>query len=779
MMHRIHSSGSPALGAVSALWLAFIPAFIAGAANAESDGLQAQSDPAGRADTAAAEMTGDDDAPGARLDRVTVTASKREESLEDVPISMTVIDQDMLRQGRGRTLADMQQLVPNFSFDEAGTAVITIRGVGGGGRNIGFDPRAGVYLDGVYIGQSQSLGMPLFDIEQVEVLRGPQGHLFGRNTISGAVNITTRAPAAQPEARVRLVAGNESTYEAYADASGPLSDRITGKLAIAAETRDGHTRNLFDGRELEDLDRISLRGQLSFNPTDRLAASLYLDYTDIEQTALLGQPVTDLFDTPFENSLNPSGLLPPRRVDFNTTPFTNNELYGGSLNLEYAFDSGHRLTGISGFRKVEQQRQNDTDYSANDLMRINFDDEFEQWSQEIRLISPDHGRLRYLVGVYLLNEDADTNRRATIGQDVLALVPLPPGAPVPFAPFGPAFGLAPGAVAPAVANVETENYAVFASFDLDLLDRLTLSAGLRFTREEKSIVFDLDGRQSGGLQIGNLDGFRDSRSDNELDPTVSLTFALTDTTNVYARYAQGFKSGGWNVDFLNVAQVATGFGFDTETVDSYELGIKGVSPSGRLRFDLAGFYNEFDDFQVFQFVPLGGGAAVLQLRNAAKVETIGLDGSLTWQPTPDLRLTGNFGYVDAEFKRFPGGGPGGADLSGNELAAPDLTAAAIAEYTLPAMLLAGQWSLYAEYSYRDSFFSGASNDPTFERIDSRNLVNARLEYRHRAQRFAASLWARNLFDNNFLNTRGRDFLGNQFVQYGEPRSYGVELIHHF
>lgn len=709
------------------------------------------------------------------LDRIIVTASKRSQTLEDVPISMTVVDRDMLEKGRGRTLQDMQQLVPNFSLDRAGTAVLTIRGVGGGGRNIGFDPRAGVYLDGVYIGQAQSLGMPLFDIEQVEVLRGPQGYLFGRNTVSGAVNITTQPPARMLESSVRLVAGNDSTYEGYAIISGPISDRARGKVAVSYETRDGYSRNLFNGDELDDLERASMRGQISLDLTPRLTASLYLDYTDTEEDNVLGQPVTDFFDTPFEDSLNPDGRLPPRRVDFNTTPFINNELYGANLNLEYGFADGHSLTGISAYRGVEQQRQNDTDYSANDLLRINFDDEFDQFSQEIRFASPETGRLRYLAGLYFLHEDADTNRRATIGQDTSALVPLPPGAPVPFAPFGAAFGLAPGAIVPALANVETDNFSVFGSLEYDLLEALTLNVGARYTHEEKDLLFNLDGSQSGGFQIGNLDNFRDDRSENEIDPTVSLTWAVTDEVNIYAKYAQGFKSGGWNIDFLNAGQILTGFDFDSETVDSYEIGTKGRVANGRIRYDLAGFYNEFDDFQVFQFVPLGGGAAVLQLRNAAKVQTTGVDGSITWLAARGVRLTGNFGYVDAEFDRFPNGGPGGADLSGNDVPAPDVTAALIGELDFPGELLAGQFGLYAEYSYRGDYFSGASNDPVFERIGSRNLVNARLSYRHRDGHFGAGVWVRNLFDENFLNTRGRDFIGNQFVQFGEPRAYGLEL----
>jgi iron complex outermembrane receptor protein len=710
-----------------------------------------------------------------RLDQIVVTAQKREQAIEDVPIAMTVVDRSTIEKTRGKTLADLQQILPNFQFERGGFNSLAIRGVGGGGRNIGFDTRAGMYLDGVYVGQAQSLGMPLFDIEQVEVLRGPQGHLFGRNTVSGAVNITTTPPSSTPQGSIRGIYGNHDAFEVYASASGPLSDRVLGKIAAGYETRDGFTRNLFDGNDLDNLDRFSTRGQLSFLVSDKLTIDVFGDYSDTEEDAIVGEPITDFFDTPFEANPFTAGPFDKRQVAFDTTPFTNATLYGGSVTITYDMDNGHTLTGITGYRNIEHRRQNDTDYNPFDILTIKFNEDFEQISQEIRFASPDDGRLRYVAGVYFVNEDADSERFANVGSDLGQIIPLPVGAPVPFAPAGLAFGLTPGSVVPAIANIETDNIAVFGSLDFDITDRLTLNLGARFTHEEKDIVFNLDGSQSGGFRIGTLDNFRDDRTDNEFNPTVGLTFALTEQANLYAKYANGFKSGGWNIDFLNVAQVATGFDFDTETVDSYEIGIKGATADGRLRYDLAGFYNQFDDFQIFQFVALGGGTSILQLRNAAKVETIGGEASVSFQVSENLRLNANLGYVDAEFDKFPDGGAGGADLSGNELSAPDWTGAFSFDYSMPTPALSGRLDLYGEYSYRGGFFSGADNDPTFQRIDSRNLVNARLTYSHDGGRFAVSGWARNLFDEDFLQNRGRDFLGNQFVLRGEPRSYGVEL----
>lgn len=709
-----------------------------------------------------------------QLDAVVVTAQKRAQALEDVPIAMSVVERETLEKGRAHTLGDLQQLVPNFSFDRAGTATLSLRGIGGGGRNIGFDPRVGVYLDGVYIGQSQALGMPLFDIAQVEVLRGPQGHLFGRNTVAGAVNIVTEAPSPVFDSRLRAVVGNHDTAEFYGSVSGPLGEGVTGKLATAYESRDGYTRNRFNGARLDDLRRFSTRGQLRLETNDQLTVDVYGDYSRADENSVVGEPITGMFDTPL-----PGLPLPRREVNFNTTPFTHVDLYGGSVNATYRLHGGHTLTSVTGYRDITQRRQNDTDYSANDILRTNFNDKFQQFSQELRVASPDTGPARYVFGLYYLHEDADSDRRATIGRDMNAIVPLPAGSPVPFAPVGPAFGLVAGSVVPAIANVATADVAAFGAFDYDLTQRLTLNLGARYTHETKRIRFDLDGSKSGGFRIATLHDFRDRRSDDAFNPTAGLTFALGEHVNVYAKYASGFKSGGWNVDFLNAGQVATGFDFDTESVDSYELGLKGVAMDGRLRFDMAGFHNRFDDFQVFQFVALGGGASVLQLRNAAKVETRGVEFSTSFQASKDLRLSANLGYVDATFERFPNGGPGGADLSGNELPAPSFTAALTFDYGVPLPALAGRLDFYGEYSHRGGYFAGASNDPVFERIGSRELVNARLGYSHDSGSYGVSLWARNVFDQAALSARGRDFLGNQFVQYGQPRAYGIELWYSF
>ena len=701
-------------------------------------------------------------------EEIVVTAQKREQSITDVPISMTALGEDAIDKTRARSLGDIQQLVPNFSFDSVnGFDNINVRGVGGGGRHIGFDSRAGLYIDGVYIGQTAALAQPLFDIERIEVLRGPQGHLFGRNTVSGAVSLVTRAPSEETNFSLRGVAGNHETFELYATLEGTLSDKVFGKLSAAVETREGFVKNSFDGEDLDNLDRTTVRGQLRFLPTDSLSIDLFADYSDTEKRLIVGEPQTDFFDT-----VTPGFPAPSRRVNFNTEPKSENEISGTSATVNYAFQNGHTLTSITGFRSSEQARSNDTDYGPNDLIFIDFFDESDQFSQEIRLASPDDQSLRYVIGLYYLNEDAESLRLATIGQDTAALVPFViPGVFVPFA----AFGLAPGGVISIDTQVETNSFAAFAAVDWDVSDRVTLNFGARFTDETKDLNYSLDGTQSGGLGIGTLLGFKNDRSESHFKPTVGVTFAITEDINLYAKYATGFKSGGFNSDFLDAASLAD-FTFDTEEVESYEVGVKGRVAGGRIQFDIAAFTATYDDFQILQFVDLGGGATSIQLRNAAEVESKGVEGSFSWYASDAFQIGVTIGVLDATFESFPNAAGIGVDFDGNDLPnAPELSGSLTLDYRMPIASLGGRIDWYAEYSYRDSSFTLARNDPNLDNIDERSLVNARVTYTAESEKWSLGLWARNLLDEEYIVVHARDFLGNQFVRRGDPSTWGAEF----
>ncbi len=712
------------------------------------------------------------DAEPVSLGEVVVTAQKRAQSIEDVPISMTVVDRKALDNSRAATLNEMQQLAPNFSMSTAGFCnTITVRGVGGGGRNIGFDTRAGVYVDGVYMGQTQALDQSLSDIEQVEVLRGPQGHLFGRNTVAGAVNITTRAPSETFKSSFRAVAGSHGTREGYANVSGPLSgmgaDNLLGKLSIGYEARDGFSTNLFNNQKLDDLKRVSTRGQLAIQATDRLEINLAADYADIKQNRVLGETVTGMFDVPL-----PGGLYPDHTVNYNTTPYANNRLSGTSLTINYDMAGDHTLTAITGYRSTYQNLENDTDWGPSDMFRVNYTENFGQLSQEIRIASPVNVPVRYVAGVYLMHESADTNRLAITGQDTATLVTHPLAGTLP---FGALFGLNPGDTTPISSTVKTDSYALFGSLDYDLTKRLTLNLGARYTAERKSLLYNINGAASGALGIGTATNYTDGRSDSMLTPTLGVTYAMNPSLNLYGKYSTGFKSGGWNVDYLTAAQIANRFDFNKETVNSYEIGLKGSAPDNRMSYDLSIFHSTFKDFQVFQFVNLGGGATAIQLRNAARAESSGAEASLRVMVTDNFSIGGNIGVLKATFKSFPGGLTGGGDASGKRLPdAPDMTAVAMSNYSMFSASLGGKLDFYGEISHRSKSYTGVDNSETLDAVSGRDVVNARVSFTTSRDRLRVSLWARNLLDNNYTTMRSRDFFGNQFVKRGDPRAFGVE-----
>ncbi|NOT18898.1 MAG: TonB-dependent receptor [Sideroxydans sp.] len=681
------------------------------------------------------------------LPEVVVTAAqKRVQPIKDVPIAMTVVSHEALENGHAATLTDMQQLVPNFSIDQS---IVRVRGVGGGGTNIGFDTRVGIYLDGIYLGQTQALEQALLDADTVEVLRGPQGHLFGRNTVAGAVNITTRAPSETFESTLSVDAGSYSTREAHGSLSGPIADKLQGRFSFGYETRDGFTTNLFDPQMLDGLKRTSVRGQLAIQASDRLEIKISADHADIKQTAITGEAMTGMFDAPMSG-----GPYTSHTVNFNTKPFTNSTLSGASLTANYDMPGGSTLTAITGYRDTHQDWQHDLDWSPLDVGRVNYSDGFKQLSQEIRIASPAKDSLRYVAGMYLMRESANSFRASTSGNDAGLL------------------GLPVGVVVPVSSAVKTDSYALFGAIDYDLTNKLTLNLGTRYTFEKKDLLYNLTG--AGFLGIGNAVNYTDTRSDNMMTPTVGITYALDKSLNIYGKYSSGFKSGGWNLDFLSAAQIANKFNFNKESVKSYELGLKGSAFEQYMQYDLTVFHSSFKDYQVYQFVNTGL-TTELQLRNAAKAASTGAEASFQAMATKNLSIGVSVGIVSAVFKSFPGGLTGGGDAAGKHLPySPSMTTALSINYNMPAPSLGGRLALYGEYNHRSNSFSGVDNNDSTDRVSSRNVVNSRVSLTSNTAPLELSLWVRNLFNNSYTTASGRDFFGNQYIKRGDPRIFGFE-----
>ena len=696
------------------------------------------------------------------LEEIIVTANKRDTDQQDVAMAASAISRERLAELGAVRLTDLTSIVPGFNFSRTSNVnTVFIRGVGGGGRNIGFAGRTGIYLDGVYVGQPGAIDQSLVDIERVEILRGPQGTMFGRNAVSGAINVVTRAPTHVFSTGVIANAGNFERRSLSGWISGPLSEAVTAKLSAHTERRDGFVRNLFDGSDdIGQIDVDSLRGAVRMQPNERLQLDVSADYT---QDASLRSTLEA------NSSTLGTGTFDP----FAPQPFVLNENdarqredvnYGVNATAQYSLDE-HSLTSISAFRKVESTRHSDNDYGPLSLLFTDYDDEFEQWSQELRLTSAEDHAFRYVIGVFGLREEASTFRTATAGSDVVGRFPV-----------------APNAVSANAADITTRSYALFAHGDLDLGQAFTLSAGMRYTYEERELLFDLDGSRSGAFNIGTLRNFRDSDNESRFTPEFSMSYRAAPDVLMYATYAEGFKSGGWNVDFLSRDQLTpapgtndTPFAFDAERVRSYEVGVKSEWLDHRLRANVAAFLADYRDFQTNQFVAVAGGRTVLFLTNAAEVSTRGVELSIEARPFAALRMNVDAAYIDAKFDRFPRGGLAGSDASGNDLPySPEFCGAFRASYQLPFGFAGGRFAMFGQYSYRSSSSSGQENSRDQE-MGSYDLVSARVGWTRDDDALGIALWGENLTDELYTTNRVRDFIGTQAISFGEPRTYGVEI----
>ncbi|GAB3270241.1 TonB-dependent receptor [Parahaliea aestuarii] len=737
------------------------------------------------------------------LEEVVVTAQKRSESLEDVPISMAVMSSDAMNKTGVRQMRELAEFVPNVTLSSGNdnNTAVRIRGVGANTRNIGFDTRVGMYLDGVYLGQSPAQNMDILDLERVEIARGPQGTLFGKNTVAGAINLITARPDQEFMTELRGEYGNYNSHRVSAIVNTPLTDSLAARFSVSDNHRDGYIDNITTGTEFNERDGTSFRGQLRYE-TDRLDFNLAADYLESERVSFMGEAQTD-----WSGTVYPDPLAPKRfEISNNVDNYEEREIWGISGTLDLELGNDYSLRSITAYRDTESDRIQDTDHSAIDIIRVDFPDQYEQWSQEFQLISPAGERLQYVAGLYLYDEQAKTQRSSTLGSETGTLFAVL--AP-PLAPFGDQFTESQVGTG---GQVDTESWAVFLNGTYDLTDRLTLGFGARYTDEKKTVDYTIAGdvvmvggvvpvtvAQLFGVAAGPIvDGqtvavYEDDKSYNDFSPTVSLTYAISDNSNIYLRYSSAFKAGGFNVDFVPQQVFDNGLDFDPETVDAYEIGYKGTALDDKLRFALSAFQMDFEDYQLNQFVDLGNNISAITIRNAAEVQSRGFEAEATWYATPELLLQGAVGYNKAEFEDFPGGGSArnpaglGADLSGNTLPmAPEWSAAFTAQYNYPIASLGADLVTRVDWSYTDAAFTTEDNIKVstpggsipYGYVDSYDILNARVGLEDMGK-WSVYLWARNLLDEEYFDNDSADFLGTIVQMPGDPRTYGIEVAYTF
>ncbi|MEP4888743.1 MAG: TonB-dependent receptor [Aliiglaciecola sp.] len=702
---------------------------------------------------------------------VVVTAQKRTQQLSEVPIAISSFSAASIDQTGITQLTELADFIPNLSITRTTdfTSAITIRGVGANSRNIGFDTRVGVYLDGVYLGQSPALNQELLDLERVEVLRGPQGTLFGKNTVAGAINLISKKPSDELEGKFSASIGNLGAREIQGQINLPVSDTSAAKFSVTKLDRDGYIKNLTTGNDLNERDALAYRGQFRSQLSDKLELNFSVDGLNTERLSFLGEAISDTFSSTLDAAA-------PEKDEVATSidTYEKRDIVGGSLDLSYQMDSGYDIKSITAYRDTDIFYRNDSDYSVVDFLVIEYSDQYEQWSQEFQIISPqDESAFDYVAGLYLYRQDAETRRDAINGAQSFLL------------------GNVPGSVVTNTGFVTTDSYAAYFNGGYDLSEDSSLALGLRYTTEEKDLDWLLDGSASGIFGIGSTDGqLIDSRSDNYISYALSFNHSFNKSLNGYAKYSTGFKSGGYNLDFITNADLAAGIQFDKETVGSAELGLKGNFYRNSLILNFAAFNSEFKNYQVNQFIDLGNGASSISIRNAAKATSKGIELEMTYRPISNLEIQASMGLLDTEFDSFPGGLTGGGNAEGKDLInAPDSNFSLGAQYITEISAINADLTLRLDVTHSSGFFTTVDNVETatladgtvvdFGHVDSITLVNARIGLLGTNNGWEAYLWGRNLADVRDPIDNRKDFFGTVTTNYQEPRTYGVEVVYSF
>ncbi|WP_448213808.1 TonB-dependent receptor [Colwellia sp. MEBiC06753] len=713
---------------------------------------------------------------------IVVTSQKRLQRLIDVPISVTSVGSKELEQRGIKQLQDISETAPNLNMSESidFRSKVTIRGVGANSRNIGFDSRVGIYIDGVYLGQSPALNQGLVDLERVEVLRGPQGTLFGKNTIAGAINLISQKPIDEFEGSVTANIGNFDVRDYHVKLNLPLGDSTAAKVFLNRSEGGSYVKNTMTGRDVGDKDAMAGRINLVSELSSALEFTWSADYANSDNYILNGSPLTDPFG--YDPAAGPfTTLLPQEFIDSVDKKFEiyqprdakeDKTVWGTSAIFDYTMANNFALKSITAYRDTEMRVRLPTDLSPLDILHVDYTDAYKQTTQEFQLISPDQGDFKYILGAYYFSQDSSTVR------DAIA------------AAGGAILGLSPGVAVAVDGDVETTSYALFANGTYDLNADWQLGFGLRYSSEKKEVDWDIDGSRSGIFRMATAN-VTDDRTDNYVSPAINISYAVSPDAQLYARYSTGFKSGGYNLDFVTDDVLEAGIEFDKETVDSYEIGYKTQLIDYGLNFNSSIFYSEYEDYQVNQYVDLGGGRTAISITNAAAVITQGVELEFDYQMTDDFAITGSLGYLDATFDSFPGGGTGGSDASGNYLPnAPEWTASLSLEYFQEISSLDATMQYRLDYNYTDEQYYLVNNDENyvvpitgkvvdFDKADSYSSVNARITLMSNEDTWQVALWGRNLNDSDHMIESYREFFGGINAIYARPRSYGVEVKYNF
>jgi iron complex outermembrane receptor protein len=769
------------------------------------------------------------------LEEVVVTAQRREQALQDVPITLQVVDQKLIDDTAAEDMGDLDSFVPGLEVTSSSPTQprYTIRGIQTGDFGVGTDPAVGVYVDGVYAARSGASLLAFNDIERIEVLKGPQGTLFGRNSAAGAVSIITRQPQDEFDASVKLRYGEFDKQRAEGMVNVPLGESFALRVNALYNKSDGWLEDAATGKDIYPEDNWAARAALRWELSEATSATLTWDHDDMDQ---LARPAIGLIplgpdDVRAPYPADPDTYLDPRDAKIYNDVIGNEEsrtLDQATLFVDHAFDwSDFRsTTAWRQFETVNREDEDGTNKAATYFDTANVEDN-ESFYQEFKF-SGASDRFDWVGGVSYYKEDAEQTSDTftfTDGVDTvllnLGLSPTPDGTLFGFtsdvlASLGiPATLLGLPWREPIFNEGSYEAYAAFGDVIWHATDRLNLTFGLRYTHDDKEFSwfngpreapeldatiaaleqagffqvfpippqayqFDLVFDFSAGIDGQQIEGRKVSLDDSwdDFSPRFVVDYAISDDTMVFGSVAKGYKAGGFNsVQPLSL--------FDNEEVWNYEAGIKNVFPDIGLVLNAAAYYYVYNDKQSIRLVP--GPTGISQyVVDTSDEEAFGIDAEATWQVTDAFRLSANVAWIDASYKDYVT--PDGEDLSGEPTGQPYFSAALGASYLLSLDDLGGL-EFSARYSYRGESRCNATSQqqgdcqttPVFEVGEEQNRMDLRVDWTSQDEHWGAAAYVTNVFDDQYIsiNNLTTDTFGTPFAFLTEPRQWGIEVRYEF
>ncbi len=731
------------------------------------------------------------------LGKVTVTARRREEDSQKVPTPITVLGGETLEAQRISRVQDLQQVLPsvNVAYIHARQSSVAVRGIGNNPASDGLEGSAGIYLDNVYLGRPGMAVFDLLDIEQLELLRGPQGTLFGKNTTAGVLNISTRAPTFTAERTVEVSGGQDGYFQGRGTVSGPLGETLAGRLSAYRTRDDGYIKNIHDDNYLNGGERQGARGQLLFEPNEDFSLRWIADYNE-EDSSNGSMVVYGGAERFWQRAalVGASPLRDPqrRKVNINGRQHVSVHQGGSSLEANWNLAGGYRLTSISAYRYWHFTPANDEQLNVSAINDTGVEVHDRQFSQEIRLASPTGGAFDYVVGAYAFRQNLGNKTFTSYGP--LADLYL----------LGANLGALNDTYSKANGKIETDSFALFAQGTWHLTERLDFTAGLRGTYEEKNAKVErfapLGGAAVGGVgaavrngQLGAYDSGDLSQYNFAPSALLSLSYQFSDGLLGYASLSHGEKSGGVNLAVGSAPSAgADSLLVGPERANDAELGLKSTLFDRRLLLNANLFWTGIHGYQATTLYQAPGSTQLVQvLANAGSVRSRGLEFEATALPLRGLTLNFNGSYNDVTYLSFKDapcpaevstrpGAPSSCDLTGQRVVGASKWIANLnGEY---------QWRLddrfqpyvSASYAYR-SAAEGTLDNSDLSKIDGYALVNLAAGLRSDLGdgQLDTSVWLKNAFDKDYYLSAFASINGSYTASVGQPRTLGVSLRYDF